>query len=615
MAGSDREISGTTTVIDTVREYKREAREARRNRDKLNRRNEQAFFAEQDWSDKIEGQSTEFLPLTSETVEQLAAFVKRGLTEFGNWFSVEAKTSPISPESIRNLLKCFLDNLADGSTFDLKVSDGTKVAALKSYMIFKIHGKEIERRTNFKVEGDEVVKDNDFVWKPQIDLIRNEDYYKDPTGRDLYKIQHVERDMHDVIALGKRGFYNNNAVEELLNDTPPEEQEEVRNPRERQTSRGEFQAKARNRIQIDECWGTLLDENGKVWKENQVVVVGNDKHILRGPIDYPFWHGRDPFVEIPLLRVPHTIHHRALYDDAVPLNLAINELFNLMLDGGIANVWGVRQLRTGLLDDPSEVADGIPQGATLSIREDAPPNAKVLEQVTEGQVPTESGQMFSVLQNQFNSAALTNDIRSGNIPTKQVRATEVAAAQQSAATVMDSLTRDMEHGVEEVLEKLWLTILQNADDLVEFDVASALSPREQLTLARMSPAERFVALGQDCLFKVNGISNTLSKARDFQRLLAFVQSMATNPVTAPVLLRKYDPNKILEVGFKSINLDPKDIEREEGGENDLQQDIQIAGLLGLNGGSPSGVNIPGEPGIQSEVNQGAGPTDGGVDSA
>lgn len=613
MPEDDKDVDGGLSVIQSVREFKKEAMEARQKRDKLNERNEAAYFAVQDWSHKMEGQSSEFLPETSTTVEQMAAFIKNGLTSFGNWFSIKAPNSPIREENMRSLLQNYLSDLADGETLPIKVSDGSKVALLKSLMILKVHGKDVERNQNFKVEGDQVVPTNESQWKLQIDLINPKDFYIDPTGRNLYKIQHVERDLHDVLALAERGVYDKAVAQKLINkDEEPEEQEEERKFAESDKKRINDQPRMRKKVQIDEFWGTLLKADGTVFMERALCTVANDKYLLRGPEEFPFWHGEDPFVVIPLLRVPFSTLHRALYDDAVPLNYALNELFNLTLDGGIASVWGTRQLRHGMLEDPSEVADGIPQGATLTIKDDAPPNLKVLEQVTEGQVPPEALQMFNILKTEHNSAVLTSDIRSGNLPSKQVRATEVAASVQSQATVLDSLTGDMEHGIEQLLRKAWLTILQNADDLEENDVASALTPREQFALASLSPAERFVAMGQDNTFKVNGISQTLARARDFQRLMAYMQAMGTNPITAPALLRRYDPDKILEVGFKSINLDPKEVEREQtdGEDPRIAQDLQIAQGLGLN--ATQGVNVPGEAGIQSEVNQFGNPSDGGT---
>src|SRR5690554_6936755 len=76
-------------VVRIVNEYVREAEEARTERMALNRRNREMYLGIQDFSHKIEGQSTESIPKLAEAAEQFAAFVKRGLTSLGDWFTVE----------------------------------------------------------------------------------------------------------------------------------------------------------------------------------------------------------------------------------------------------------------------------------------------------------------------------------------------------------------------------------------------------------------------------------------------------------------------------------------------------------------------------------------------
>jgi len=219
-------------------------------------------------------------------------------------------------------------------------------------------------------------------------------------------------------------------------------------------------------VVVDEFWGTLLNEDGTVAHERVMCSVANEKYLIRPVEKFPFWHGESPFVKIPFIRKPFSVWHKALYDDVVGLNLAINELFNLMLDGGIASVWGIKQLRMDYLEDPRQVSGGIPQGKTLAIREDAPDGAKVLEQVTEGNVPTDALAMFNLLDREHNAAAKTNDIKLGNLPSRQVKATEVLESSQASDAVLDSITGDVEVGISKVLRKAFLTIMQNADDLL-----------------------------------------------------------------------------------------------------------------------------------------------------
>src|SRR6185437_743271 len=125
--------------------------------------------------------------------------------------------------------------------------------------------------------------------------------------------------------------------------------------------------------------GTLIGPEGEVIAENVICTVANKKYLIRAPEPNPFWHGETPFITAPLIRVPFSVWHKALYDGPAQLNFAINELFNLMLDGGIASVWGIKQLRANFLADPKQASGGIQQGTTLVVNDSLPEGAKVLE--------------------------------------------------------------------------------------------------------------------------------------------------------------------------------------------------------------------------------------------
>jgi hypothetical protein len=313
------------------------------------------------------------------------------------------------------------------------------------------------------------------------------------------------------------------------------------------------------------------------------------------------------------MRQPFTVFHQALYDQVVPLNFAINELFNLMLDGGLASVWGVRQLRADFLEDPGDVSEGIPQGKTLMVREDMPEGMKVLEQVTEGQVPPDALAIFNTLDRELNSSALSNEIRQGLLPAKQVRATEVAEASQSAAVVLDDLVSDMEYGLNKVLRKAWLAILQNMGELSSADVGNALSVEEMLTVGRMTPQERFLTMGHGCSMKVNGLSATLAKARDFMRIMSILTAAAQNPLLQAVAMQKVDPEKLWNELLKMSNINPERLERDDSSQGSPAETLEGAGAVNAVAGGVAGPQaqpVEGEPAIAEEVAQASNPTGG-----
>jgi hypothetical protein len=607
------QLDSNRFIVKAVNDFHTEAQRAKEPRLRLNERNRQAYENLQDWAHKIEGQSKEFLPKTSETVDQMAAFVKRGLTQFGDWFQVSAENMPLSEHSIREMMKCFMENIPEGDdsiSLQTRISDGVKVALLEAVMIFKVHGRNLPTYV-YVEEGDTVVPQDANAWRLLVDLVPYNDFDEDPTGRNLYQIHSVERDLHDVIALAEQGVYDKAEVAKIKADFAKPSEEE----RQEEWTRHKPEApEYRKRVHIKEFWGTILNDDGTVLHEKIMCTVANDKYLIRAPIPFPYWHGETPFVKIPLMRVPFTVHHKALYDQVVPINLALNELFNLMLDGGLAAVWGTRQVRLNYLEDPTQVAGGLPQGKTLAVTEDMPEGMKVVETVSTGEVPRESMAMYSLLDREFNASALTNDIKMGLLPPRQVKATEIVESQQSSAIVLDSLIADIERVMEKMLRKIWMTILQNTNDIMIKDISPVVPLNEIQAFAQLRPAERYAMFSQTCRFKVFGLSATLARARDFQKLMAIIQVASQSPLLLPAFLRKVSPDKLLDRMFKIMNMNPEDVQRDVREIPELQQDMQIFTAIQQAMQGASGQNVStdttGEPGLPSEINQEANPTSG-----
>ncbi len=642
-AGDDRPVAQGVdlTVIDAINQYRHEADQARKERVRLNKVNRDAYLGIQDWSKKTKGQSKEFLPKTPVAVEQFSAFIKRALIQFGDWFSVEIVEGVeqlITPEQIRKLILCYLNNLPvgpqDSTSFPLVVSDGVKMGLLESLIILKVYGRNVKERKFFVEPGiplvdaqsgqvtqgtPELKSDEVSSWRLRIDNIAAEDYYPDPTGRRLYEIHRSERDLYDVVEAAEDGIYDLAAVNSIEVDFARTEDEKRKKPEVAPDS--PLAPGFRKRVVIDEFWGTILGPDGRVVTKNVLAAVANERYLIRPPEPNPFWHQESPFIAEPLLRVPLSVWHKALYDHGSPLNLALNQLFNLMLDGGIAGVWGVKQLRLDKLIEPSQVSGGIPQGETLIIDSDTPAGVKVLETVTEGEVPPDTMAVFEMLVREFNAAVLANEISLGQLPPKQVLATEIVEAQQSQAITLDALASDLESGLmKKVIRKSWLTILQNADDLSSEQVVGAIGPRAAMALLRLSPPERFALFATRCQFKVSGLSSTLGRVRDFQKYMALMQAVMVNPMLMQVFAKKFSAEKTLKWLMKSLNIDPESMEKSPEELARLGQDMRematvFSGLAGpgsRTGGAGPSAEQTGEPALPAEINQAANPMTGMV---
>ena len=556
-------------VLRVIREYKQESESSSLTRMRKNKQNWDAYYGNVDWSHKQAGQSTEHLPKLAAATDQMSAFVKRALVQFGDWFSMELPPEAfLTPEGARALLRTFLENIALSRTetgnFYSLMSDAVKQGLLESLLVLKVHGQYMTSRTMAVEPGDQLLgvaasisPSEEKVWRLRVDLIANEDYYPDPTGRKLYEIHTVERDYWDVLESAKDGLYDESVVKKIGEDF--ERDDERRRLQARHRGQDEATILSfRRRVRIDECWGTLLGRDGRPIAQNVVASVANGRHLIRPPEANPFWHGESPIVAAPILRVPHSTQHKALYDDAVSLNLALDELYNLILDGGIGSVWGVRQVRAGWLDKPEQISGGIAQNETLVISDDAPADAEVVKVVAAGKVPAEAMAVLNLTDREAQAAMKTNDTRLGFLPPRAVKATELLQAEQSSSVVIDALASDLEVDVmEKVLKKSWLTILQFADDIPVEDTVKAIGLRPAFMLSQMSPAERYAVLGRGLGVKVNGLSSTLGRAREFQKFMALQQGIATNPILLEAFVRRMSADKTLDHLMRSLNINPE----------------------------------------------------------
>lgn len=588
-------------ILDATQAYRAEAEEARRDRLARNRLNWNVYYGNIDFSYKQEGQSAEHLPKLAIASEQVRAFVKKALVSFGDWYQVKTGAQyPLTPEQIRALMNRFLDKVVVArNTFqpiETIIANAVMQGLLESLIVLKVHG-GLQGEKVFKVEPGEPLAglpprlhvEGTNLWRLRVDIIPTEDYFPDPTGRGLYKLHRVERDFIDVLEMAEAGLYDMRVVNMLDDDYSREAaHDKTRNARQRNQNEAK-KPRNRRRVVLTEGWGTILGPDGRPVHKDVVWCVANDKYVIRAPEPFPFWHGEDPFVVAPLLQNPHTVWSKALYDDVASLNIAIDELYNLILDGGLASVWGVRQVRENWLVDPRQISGGIPQNATLAVNDEAPVDGKVVEVVASGKVPPEAMGVLQLTVQEANAAGLMNDLRVGTLPGKNVKATEVMSADQSSNTMMDSLTSELERNIiSPLLHKSWFTILQFADDLPAEDVAEALGTNAAFMLSRLAPAERYAALAR-AEFKVIGLSGTITKARDFQKFMAMMQATAMNPILMQAFVTKMSPEKALTAMYRMLNLNPSDFEMSE---EEMQQVpdrvLQMAVLNNLVGGKGGG---------------------------
>lgn len=593
-------------ILQTSLAYRDEAKFAKTDRMETNRENWDAFHLRGNFSHKIEGQSREFLPKQSLATEQFAAFIQQGLVDMEDWFSVESrlglegfeKFMVITPDEVRKLLRRYLEKAGFYET----VNDFMKLASNESLVIAKVHGIRVEkpkyRTKSAFLEGGkkktELVKIKDTRWELRIDPVRGEDYYPDPTGRGLYQMEEIELDTWELrkMAEGPNAIYDKDAVEEAIKAFKATGTDEQDSYKAREKGQNLETGSIRKKIRIFECWGSIVDPvTGDLLFENVMWTCANDfQSLIQKPTRNPYWHGKSPYVVTPILRVPKSVWHKALNDAPTKLNNAANELFNLNLDGAMKSVHNIGQIRREWLDDENQVSNGIPAGTTLDINSLAPPGARVYEELSTGKVPADGLAMYELIVSEFNQSALSNELRMGNLPGRSVKATEVVEASQSLTNLFSAVAKNIEKVfISPILQMSIAVIAQHIDDLDDAEIESELGPQRARQLAAVPRPELFIAVVDGFKFKVSGISTILSRMKNHQQLMLFLQSIGQSDVLIQEFAKKYDFGRLLSLIMKSLNINPAELELKEseiqaqqGQPNILEQLAQSQGQTGEN---------------------------------
>lgn len=545
-------------IGSAILSYYEEAKQAKMKRMAKNQDNFDAYNLNADFSHKKAGQSQEFLPKQQMAVEQLVSFLTQGLVDKAGWFDVTYRPhyqpKILTAPQWKDLLKHFVDK----SQFDAFVQDSFKVGLLGALMICKIDGESYED-LKYEVKSSflgksklERVKRK--YWRPKVHLIRQENYFKDPTGRDLYEIEAMEMDWHDLYQIAQQ--YPEDYDLEVVQSLQGIGDSEQEHKKARETNQSISNEGSRRRIRVYECWGTVYGQDGMPLMENSVCTVTEDGRVIRRAKKIDLWDGESPYVTCPIVRVPHSVWHRALMDGATAMNLAENEIFNLILDGGIMSVHGIKQIRSQWLANPEEIDEGIAPGQTLETNSSMPPGAKVIERVDTGAVAPESVQVFQIVDREFQNASMTSDIRMGNLPQRQVKATEIVASNQTQTGIQTGFVKYVEKNyIERIIHKMSCRIAENMSKLCQEDLEALFGEDTATKILGYSNEEIFAEYANGAKIQVFGMTSVMDRITDFRKIQGLLQVIGGSPDLMREFQLNFSTAKVLGEIIKSLNID------------------------------------------------------------
>lgn len=563
-------------LVQACSEAVTEFENLRKVREKINKKNWDIHYGRYKFK-KRKGQSRMFLHKTALVAEQLAASFSEVLEKI----DVEAiggfEDAIFQPELVRGILKLYLEK----AKFELVGMDAIKIMLQEGSTTTRVGG---------QIKTD--VMGNKYWCLTLINRPFEDVYYdlhgKDDYGYGLYLIDKKMMDKHELLKLANmpNSGYDKEAIERLDAATDPDEAEKNRKAG---NVPGTHEKKRRVQIKLEEYWGSPLsedgdlmeDENGKPM-ENVVFTVANGREIIRGPIKNPKWHNKPPYVTGYMIRCPGSDFPKAPLDNASDLSIAQSELFNLMMDGGMASVFGVRQVRPDMLRDPRQIADGIPAQASLTLKQDAPMGEKAVEQLYTGQAPNEILAFYNIIDGLISEMSLLNEAAMGGMAPRKPLATELVQAGQAVAKVLELVAKTIALTyIEPLAELSWAEILQNVDTFPEDDLVRVVS----LDTKDVDRAKKLVA-GLNSLtkterfdrglrgFKFKGISNLkqIRKVRDLQKYQTYAQMAFSTPQMQQAFEKENSITRFLAVTGDILGID-RDLFKKTEEEIKFEQEI------------------------------------------
>ena len=573
------------------------------------------FHGTIDWSHKRDEDPRIHLHKIGIAAERMRAKFKQALMKYDQWLIVEreygAPDNPALPEfAAKNLLIKHL-NYAKAKS---KISDAILRAGIESRLGLKVSGKYVTQ-PRFVSEKGKLVRKEKKVWQLDLKVLPFEDFHvdvRDPDGKPIYRIEDSMVPLYCVQQYADKEPsadkpFRQEAVDSLSTYLDPEK-EEVR-----QAAKGNYEDNmtltARKEVLVQNFFGTVLDESGKIyeWKnadgeifplEDVFFVCANGKELLTDPTRIKRWSGKAPYVYSDLIRSPEN-GRKALLDAGTLINQAEDELTSLMLAGAIKATHNVTWYRKSWFADKRQASGGIKDGDSIAIDDSAPPNADPIGTVETGKIPQEAFAMQGTLDRVFAENVISNQIDlSGNLPGKQVRATELVQAGTAISDVTDSIGMDIEEVViAQLAEEALYEIVQNIDDCDEDEVRACFGMAQDLAeqFLQMSPQERFEQIRGTLKFYGKGLRGLIANQAKAQALINLLNTMMANPLTMQAVETEVSAGKLFKQIAKGFAIDLEEI-APDAQEQDMirqkqlirEQALAMSEMQQGQGGSPMG---------------------------
>ena len=504
-------------IVDYVNTCKKEAESARKGIQQGWDELWQLYQNRQDFSKKADWQSKCSIPKLATAIEKASAIVKKGLVGSPSYFTVE---SLLYPEKIL-LTKDLIDLYLKKANFIPKFVEATTIGLILG------------------------IASQKFWWEEAL-KIKNVDPYNlflDPEAKSFdfsdsrYVIERVEEDLGVLKNRIKdpelKKYWNVETIDKIDQDYRRMDLEAKERLRRGMSSPSGN--KYHKKVELLEFWGNLVDEDGNIVEEKQLVVIANGKYVARHQ-DNPFWHKNPPYVLNLPKPYPFRLIGKSMIGNSARMQYTLNNIINLQVDNlnyainklFRADLPTIGNIETLMNIYPGKVINA-PSGAFEALRV--------------GDIPMGSFAELNFFDREIQNSTAVTEFLMG-LPTAKGRPTkgEVVAKTAEGHSHFDSIAYDIEkQTMGKIIEMVHALIIQFAFiEPVDPALAKLCEKHGNMITALSEKERRDLATG-DFTFKGSGISLMLAQDEKLQKLFMLLRFTED-----PKIAQKYDRLKIID---------------------------------------------------------------------
>lgn len=577
-------------IVQRLISYRQEADASRKTgvnpRDDKWAENLDLYWNRWDYSDKAAWQAQETMPEVPGFVDRFAGAMKDALVSGGDqmYDIIDPGDSEKDlSQAVRRMTDVWLSRTGYNATgtpmdFSTVFEDQIKLGALMMMSSVVTWRKD--------VPGGRVA----------IETVDPREVWLDNTYRNQYRVRRTTIDRHELVDMAKQKDSKGNPIWHLpeINQMVVSMDELFSAQRENLQGSSQGISSTRVPVTLDEYYAVMIDDNGEKTDDRALYVVANDKYLLRGPEDNPYWHKRDWLVTTPLITVPLSVYGRTYMEDFGALAKTFNDLTNLLLDAVFFSSIRAYVAIPDVLKNPEQMAEGIWPGKTYLAEEGIDPRlfAHAIEM---GNLPPEAVNLWSSIKSELTEAARINEIGLGQFaPKGRTSAQEIAQTAQSSSAVIKSIAQTVEkRWVDPTIDLVWMTGLQHMSPT---DVALQNAAGEDMFGALY--ARRRELIKRPITFQARGISRLIQRSTQLQALVQLMQIVASNEVLMQAFFAEVDINKLLAMLFTLSDIDVSKLKLSERERmmKEAVQSMQAAGAVGPDGQPVTQQSQPQGPG-------------------